>query len=358
MPRGLISPHRNGRRQPYRVRVRFPDNSVRVLSTRQYELGAAREAARRMQREAARGEDVNARKPARLDELCRRYLDSRAVAGGRQGHGCAPATIDCYREKCQALELHLGAARDANRLRLQDLEAFIATRRAYGVSDQTIGKELRVLRAVLARGKREGLVRLDVDAVWPEFRTRYQPRKRHLTLDEFTRLREKLPDDRRATVEFIVYTGARAAEWPRVEARHVRLSEGVLTIPGTKTEKSARKLPLATHPALRELLARRLQARSGGLLFRGWTAMRRDLRKACERAKIAPVSPNDLRRTFGSWLRQAGVSPDRIAVLMGTSTRMVELVYGRLRVEDLAGDLGRAFAASKVQSIGPQPEAA
>jgi hypothetical protein len=43
------------------------------------------------------------------------------------------------------------------------------------------------------------------------------------------------------------------------------------------------------------------------------------------------VSPNDLRRTYASWLKQRGVDSMVVAKLLGhTSSRMVELVYGHL----------------------------
>jgi hypothetical protein len=47
------------------------------------------------------------------------------------------------------------------------------------------------------------------------------------------------------------------------------------------------------------------------------------------------VTLNDLRRTFASWRVQAGVPAKVIANLMGhTSTRMVDLVYGRVGPSD------------------------
>ena|GEM_PF-3809021 len=39
----------------------------------------------------------------------------------------------------------------------------------------------------------------------------------------------------------------------------------------------------------------------------------RDLAQACDRAGIEPCTPNDLRRTCATWLRQAGAAPDLIA---------------------------------------------
>jgi integrase len=49
---------------------------------------------------------------------------------------------------------------------------------------------------------------------------------------------------------------------------------------------------------------------------------------ACVRAGLSHVSPNDLRRTFASWLKQAGQDSMTVARLLGhTSSRMMELVY-------------------------------
>ena len=62
-----------------------------------------------------------------------------------------------------------------------------------------------------------------------------------------------------------------------------------------------------------------------------WTNARRDLHDACDRAGLEHCSPNDLRRTFSSWLKQQGVDSFTVAKMMGhTSSRMVELVYGHL----------------------------
>jgi hypothetical protein len=72
-------------------------------------------------------------------------------------------------------------------------------------------------------------------------------------------------------------------------------------------------------------------------LFAPWTNMRRDIKKACDRVGIDPVSPNDLRRTFGSWLKNRGLDSAVIARLMGhSSTRMVDKVYGQLNDDTLA----------------------
>lgn len=75
-------------------------------------------------------------------------------------------------------------------------------------------------------------------------------------------------------------------------------------------------------------------------LFAPWGNVRRDLAAACERARIAPVTPNDLRRTSATWLRAAGVEPSLIAVVLGhRDSRMVERVYGRIPTDALRAAL-------------------
>jgi hypothetical protein len=62
----------------------------------------------------------------------------------------------------------------------------------------------------------------------------------------------------------------------------------------------------------------------------------RDMTVAYTRTGIPPCSPNDLRRTFATWLRAAGAPTELIAPTMGhADTRMVERVYGRLSPDDL-----------------------
>ncbi len=105
---------------------------------------------------------------------------------------------------------------------------------------------------------------------------------------------------------------------------------------GTKTELAARTVPIVG--AGHDLLAHVLTFAQGeaGLLFRPWVNSRRDLTQACERAGIPAVSPNDLRRTFGTWLRLHGVGPHFIGVGMGhADSRMVQRVYGRMPEENL-----------------------
>jgi integrase len=346
MARGLF---RNGRNNRWRVRLRYPDGSTRCVSTGQREHGAALVAAKRLQREAA--DPAPAAYP--LGEALDAFLASLDVNGGHSRRGCRPATIRFYQQKTAALRAELGEATPIGELRVPRLEDYIRTRRGDGVQDPTIAKELGALGAVLRRARRVGRWRGELDPVLPPFRVPYVPRVRHLTPAEFERLALVLRPHRALIVRVIVLSGARNSEWERLERGHVELDAGLLELPGTKTAGARRVVPIA--PELREVLLEVIAVATGDRLLRRWPNIRRDLAAACRRAGIARVTPNDLRRTFATWLWKGGMSPAEIGRLLGhRDSRMVERVYGQLRAEDLAAKVIAALEAvrgCKQQSI-------
>jgi hypothetical protein len=93
-----------------------------------------------------------------------------------------------------------------------------------------------------------------------------------------------------------------------------------------------------------------------GPLFPEWEEWQ-VLFNACTRLDIEPVTPNDFRRTFCSWLAQSGV-PLLVAVkLMGhRSSRMVEHVYARFGADDLQAAISRLPDLSQKRSNMPSVE--
>ncbi len=138
----------------------------------------------------------------------------------------------------------------------------------------------------------------------------------------------QLAPERRRWVIVAVMTGGRLGEIERLTWADLDFTNWQIHIRGTKTDRSDRIIPMDRE--LGELLAPMRKA--GHEEVAGtWHNVRRDLIKACQKAKIDPVSPNDLRRTFASWLKQAGRDSMAVGKLLGhTSSRMVELVYGHL----------------------------
>lgn len=247
----------------------------------------------------------------------------------------APQTVRFYIEKGSQLLRLLGAV-DLVLLQLQDVERYIKQRLKEGASRATVRHELVALRQSLKHAHERGRYVGDLRALFPRFRSRYVPRTRYLTPDEFRKLIGVLQPHRQLWLVLAVYTGGRDSEVDAVLWEHVNWAERTVLLPGTKTAKSRRLVPL--HPLLSQVLAR--GRRASGVIVGEWLNVRRDLAAACARAGIDKVSPNDLRRTYASWLKQAGVDSAVVARLLGhSSTRMVDMVYGQID----GGTLARAL---------------
>ncbi len=265
----------------------------------------------------------------------------------------AKETVEFYRKRAgQVLRMvaagHLPAL--LNDLRARHVDAMIDARRAEGTSPSTISKDLIVLRIALKLAKRREDWSGDVDALMPHrFSPEYKPRERWLTHAELWRLLGELRPDRAAWVAFAVATGANLSEAGKASAEDVQRAS--VHVRGTKTTGRDRRVPFVRRWQ-RLLLEAALSALpSEGELFASWTKIDRDLKLAAARAGIQPLSSNDLRRTFATWMRASGVPLEVLAPMMGhTDTRMLQVVYARLDVDQLR-DL-----ALGVRAVYAEPE--
>jgi integrase len=177
-----------------------------------------------------------------------------------------------------------------------------------------------------------------LDEVLPDrFGAGYKPRDRALTPDELSRLLAELTAPKAAAVAFMVATSANWRECTRAQREDIDPETGWVHLRGTKRQTRDRRFVVA-HPALHGLLRYAAEHAPGqGLLFPPWTNVRRDLLDACKRGGIERCSPNDLRRTYGRWMRIAAFPDEIIAPTMGhADTRMLERVYGKLSPEELS----------------------
>jgi integrase len=175
------------------------------------------------------------------------------------------------------------------------VDAFIDRRLDEGAARNTIHKELTVLRGALKVAKRRGEFTGDIAAVMPDgFSTEYKPRERFLTAREAQAMLAQLEPDRAARVAFILATGARWGESERARLQDIDMDRGLVLLRGTKTKTSACFVPVVgfSVPLLEHALEHRQG--DGGLLFRPWGNVRRDLAAACARAGLANCTPNDL----------------------------------------------------------------
>jgi integrase len=241
-----------------------------------------------------------------------------------------PATAGAYRGYALHLCRLLGAATDIHALTAEGVVGYTSTRLDEGAARVTIAKELSVLRQALkeARRRHEFVGSLDIVPSWKHDS---EPRTRWLTPAEFAKLFSALPPKRRTWVMIQTYTGAemgvmkRYAALPRGGWEHVDLRRGTITLPGTK-RNSRYRVDIPLHPELKAWLKR---CDAGAPLVERWVKVNRDLGWTCARAGIPRVSTHDFRRTFGSWLVQAGVDLHHVARLMGNTPAMVARVYGQ-----------------------------
>lgn len=346
-------------------------------STRCTDKKAAETVARQWERDAA-DPDHAATAQATLGQALAMLITEREqqVGAGRRSLG----TVSCYRTKAghwtrlfESTEAGAYSPFALAGLHAREVDLFISMRRREGVGDSTIAKELVVLRAALKLAKRRGLWKGDVAAVCPiAFAPRYIPRSRSLTWPEAECLLAELSPDRSARVAFILATSACWSETEGALRADISPDHSQVLIRGTKRAARRRVVPIVTRrqQALLEHVIHHA-AGEAPALFTPWKNVRRDLDEACLRIEtrlnpgfdhepvrgsrqsraVPPrpfptVSPNDLRRTFATWLRSDGVPPHLIAPLMGHADgRMVERVYGRLPLDELAARVASVLPA-------------
>jgi integrase len=281
-------------------------------------------------------------------------------------------TRESYKQKARHLTRVLGEV-ELDSLTKDRVLQYIATRKKEGAHEHSIHKELVVLRGTLraAKERTPPTFQGEVATVVPRFETHYEPRRTFLTPEQFMQLSRNLvqpvpPNAKQSTIErseerrarrvlfcmMIAFASPRLGELHKMRwDEHVDMRLGLLRIPKGKTVSRAIKIAPVLQPWLQAFGER---AGWCGPIVDAWGSCRRDLKSAIDRAnaaaaaeaaelgiaapaKIPYVTPNDLRRTFASWLVQARESLFVVATLLGhSSTRMVELVYGRLDERTLA----------------------
>lgn len=332
----------------YYAWVPRPGGGTRLVSTGCTDAVAARTVQIRLEREAA-----DPTRAAQDKALTRELLSDLLADLKRKGR--AVATYKFNEQKAGNLvDILPGRAAE---LTHRVLVRYVDRRLHEGAAPTTVQKELGVLRAALHLARRNGLFEADPKSILPDFDAEYVPRTRVLLPLELVGLCASLAPNKAARVAWIVATGARLGESDRARADDV-VEGGYWRIRGTKTRASERTVPI---PSLyRPLLAWALRrANRTGLLFEPWTGIGNELRRLCERGRCAHVSPNDLRRTHASWLRDSGVEPALIATQLGhTTSAMAEKVYARLGhvalgrlLEEAIGPVG--LMSSERGGLGP-----
>lgn len=234
----------------------------------------------------------------------------------------------------------------------EGFDQYVATRRAEPVAEgknvgnHTISKEVGVMLTALRMAKRAGRYAGDLDVLRPfDLSAGYVPRTRALTAAELGALLGALTPDRGAFVALCVGLGVRKGEAFALQPEHVDLEAGVVHVPGTKTAGARRTVPVLA--PFRGLVA----AAAWHLPLRPWARGNylRDLAAACKRANIPTCTPNDLRRTHATLLRNAGVDRDVVRSLLGhaAGSKMLETVYDAPKPLELAARAGELVTMTR-----------
>lgn len=170
------------------------------------------------------------------------YLSGLVSTGKR-----AQSTVAFHTAKAGHLLRLFGRECKLKDLSARDVDRYIEERRAEGVKEHTISKELVTLRLALRLAKRWGEWGGDIDAVLPvRFAPEYKPRRRFLSPAELRALLPHLWLDHAARVAFIVATSACLGETDRARREDVNLSAATVHIRGTKRASRLRTVPLVT----------------------------------------------------------------------------------------------------------------
>lgn len=320
-----------GRRR--RVSLGTQDRAVAKVKLRRLEMGSV---------------DPAAHSTQRLTDAIDHLLDVAMPAEGR-----AKGTIECYEQKGRHLARVLGHDCELGDITRDDVQRYIGLRLAEDAARGTVHKELVTLRRVLTEAQGRGLYAGDPRSLVPPFAVDYQPKTRWLPPDELEQLITAIRQPRRRLWAMVAaFSGARDSEIEGLDWATVHLDKGLIRILTTKTSGQ----PFWRDVPILDQLKPWLQRFEGaGPVVEPWGNVRRDLHAACARIGIEPCSPNDLRRTFASYMLQAGVPVIVVSRMMGhKSTRMVELVYGQLGLNSFEGAGARcaAYVTESLSNLG------
>lgn len=256
--------------------------------------------------------------------------------------GRAPGTLAMYELHGRSLCAVLGADTPIESVDAAAIDRYVSVRTNEGASKSYRWKELCTLRGALKRARKLGRYSRALDVVMPDdIQPDYTPLTRHLLLPDMRRLLRELDSERQRAVAFIVCTGADLGCLERAEAGDV--AGGFARVRGSKTRARDRTVPLLPLFGALTALCRPP--------FRSWRNCRRDLIRACKRAKVASVTARDLRRSHGRILRTAGVEPSLIGPMLGHApgSPVTALTYAQISPAELGAQITRRAKRRKAK---------
>lgn len=248
-----------------------------------------------------------------------------------------------------------------------DLEDYQTERKAQGIADATIDQEVGAARTAVKKAFENDLLSGEPLRVFHKvtklLKPRANKRDRIIEPDEFRALVAALPLHLKPIIATAYFTGMRKSEILNLTWDKVKLKEGFIKLDEEDTkDKEPREIPLNLE------LIEILKALPRGIhtahvfLFRGKPIqdIRTGLQQACQSVNIAYGREckegfvfHDLRHSFNTLMRKAGISESVIMAITGHSTREMFDRYNTVDLKDKqkAVDIASNFFTNVDQTV-------
>jgi len=277
-------------------------------------------------------------------ELLERYLTEKQYV-----QGVAEGTLISIRSLLSNVGRLCGEL-DSSAMDQGAVKGYVAARAREGSSPATINKDLRTLHALVRWGLDQGYMGQAARQIKWRYLRRREPAKavKALTLSQFARLlatAERLYGLHwRIRLLFAIGTGLRLNDIERLTVEDLDLEGGSLLSRSKKTGKAIPTRPL--HPRIVLELAAYLKGRRSGRILQDryhhtkWQRIR-------TAARLPWATYHNLRKTFGSFLAQAGFSTAVVQDLLEHSTpHLTQQIY-----LDVSPEYRRAAQAIPIERI-------
>ena len=235
-----------------------------------------------------------------------------------------------------------------SQIKPMDLENYQAKRKAAGRSDSTVDQEIAAVRNMINKAFDNDLVSGDTLKTFKRvkklLRGNANARDKIIPLDQFQRIMDYLPLHAKTIFATAFYTGMRRGEILSLTWDKVDLKNRMIQLEASDTkDREPRSIPVCDE--LYEILNRIPKPLHRGhvFLYKGKPikGINRTLRRACRMAGI-PYGRfvkdgfvfHDLRHTFNTYMRKAGVQESVIMRVTGHSTREMFDRYNTVDAED------------------------
>lgn len=224
----------------------------------------------------------------------------------------------------------------------QSLRDYIHFRRAAGVTDATINREFRSVRAAInfyfndhEIAHRNPLSNFSL--------SESEPRIRYLTSSEAKRLIHASKDNYylNCFIKLALNTGCRSGELLQLSWDRVDFSNCYLILNRENTKSKRRRFIALNETAVQLLHEMKLaRANSIWVFYNAETqthilSLKKGFRLACNMAKIDNLRIHDLRHTFASWLVQSGIPLYTVRDLLGHTCITITERYAHLQIDNL-----------------------